>query len=126
MKIIIFSLFIIGLFMYSCGPKKVKYEDATKWHSDCMLHPAVHPGDTFLYDEECKRECDDKIKAEEDTAESPIESSPGSLSHMYSEETDKIYVRSLKKGSCMWACLEDMHPIDIANHIEGGYYSDGS
>lgn len=49
------TLFII--FMYSCGPKELSYEEATKWYNNCQPHPKYHPGDWYAYQDICHEDC---------------------------------------------------------------------
>lgn len=106
---ILLSLSFLVLMTYSCEPKKVSYEDATKWHSDCYPHPEHHPGDVYatesggIYNHTEHRGIDETLCF---------------------EECDSSY-KSIE--ACRFECMEKGHPIgDIAEHIEGGYYSDGS
>ncbi len=124
------SLFV--LMMYSCGPRKISYEDATKWHKCGNPHPKYHPGDEyatklwgiFTVDEYigideglCREECDSRFNCR---YESSI------------DDSRRKYFKDMKSCSnslqdCKFECIEKGHPIgDIAEHVEGGYYSDGS
>jgi len=115
------SLFV--LMIYSCEPKKISYEDSTKWYSDCKPHPKYHPGDEYAtesggIDETlCIEECDSRFNCR---YESSI------------DDSRRKYFKDMKSCSnslqdCKFACIEKGHPIgDIAEHVEGGYYSDGS
>jgi hypothetical protein len=82
------SISFVVLLIYSCGPKSVSYEDATKWHNDCFPYLQYHPGDWYAVEDECHEECTEY------------------------------------KDTCAKWCIEMGYPI--AEHVEGGYYSDGS
>jgi len=121
---ILLSISFVVLLIYSCGPKKVSYEDATKWYSECILHPSSHLGDVYAYWDMCTKECKSKINANNDSTSLPNESSQDSGSIGWKREIDKIYAMRINKLSCIRGCIEKINPI--AMHIEGGYYSDGS
>lgn len=123
MRIMIFSLCIISILIYSCGPKKVKYEDATKWYNDCIPHPGAHLGDYYAYIEICTEEC--KNVVDEDNATSPAkEETPDTPMDIYGVETGDIYAERIRKMTCIYGCFDKIHPM--AMHVEGGYYTDGS
>jgi len=124
MREIIFFLCFLLLLLYSCGPKKVNYEQATKWYSDCTPHPDSHPADIYAYSEICIEECKSTTNANNDSPSLPKESSHDSGTNIYGIETDKIYATRIQKLSCISGCIEKINPM--ATHIEGGYYSDGS
>ena len=122
MSKILLSVFLIVLISYSCKPKNVTYEHATKWYSDCHTHPKLHQGDMYALDIEiderlCYEECADKYDCE---YEQSIENSRRQYFKGIESCSDSL-------RACRFECTEKGHPIkDIAEHIEGGYYSDGS
>jgi hypothetical protein len=130
-------------------------EDATKRDSSCMIHPKYHPGDWFAaitiwfgtgdFEERffsmrkerywevyagidnrlCFEECHSSFNCKyEETFQRDFESNM--------EDSRQKYFKGIKSCSeklrdCIFECIEKAHPLgDIAEHIEGGYYSDGS
>jgi len=118
--------------------KEERYEHATKNRDSSSLYPYYHPGDWLAAKEGgwdwayggiderlCFEECDSRFNCKyEETFERNFESNM--------EDSRQKYFKGIKScrerlRDCEFECIEKGHPIgDIAEHIEGGHYSDGS
>ena len=102
--------------------KKDRYEYATKWYGCSSPYPKYHPGDVYATESGTVY-----------TAYTAGYTASGTIYTAGSRGIDEtLCFEECKSGYknidvCRFECIEKGHPVgDIAEHIEGGYYSDGS
>ena len=102
--------------------KKDRYEYATKWYGCSSPYPKYHPGDVYATESGTVY-----------TAYTAGYTASGTIYTAGSSGIDEtLCFEECKSGYknidvCRFECIEKGHPVgDIAEHIEGGYYSDGS